>query len=59
MASGRDSRDDAVVALVGVEGAGAKQNGEHRHARRDPEGGGGAVGLAGDHLIAARHRLEL
>lgn len=40
-------------------GAGPEQDGEQRHARGDPERGGGAVGLAGDHLVTARHRLQL
>ena len=54
-----DGGDDAVVALVGVEVAGAEQDGEEREARSD-QGGGGAPGLAaGDHLVAAGYRLEL
>ena len=54
-----DGGDDAVVALVGVEVAGAEEDGEEREPGGDEEGRAAARGAPGDHLVAAGDRLEL
>ena len=55
----RDGGDDPVVALVRVQVPGTEQNGEQRHAGRDPEGGVDIARIRRDDLIAAGHRLQL